>query len=152
MSVPIAVDRDEIRGLGFVALRADYLEETIDRLLSMLEPLEPYPEAEQRWGIGRKINKAERLLPRLEFEYRDGTLHDLTTARESFEWRNKVIHGRIYGNYARSALQKSGRPIVPDRPIDTAELYDLANNLEAAWVALERPMIFQIPRAIQGWA
>lgn len=148
--MPIVADQDEIRGLGFVALRAAYLEETIDRLLFMLEPLEPYPEAEQRWGIGRKISKAERLLPRLEFEYRDGMLHDLNAARQLFEWRNEVIHGRIYGNYDRSALLKSGRPNAPDRPIDAAELYDLANNLEEAWAALERPMIFQILRAIQG--
>jgi len=148
--VPVEADQDEIRGLGFVALRAAYLEETIDRLLFMLEPLEPYPQTEQRWGIGRKISKAERLLPRLEFEYRDGMLHDLNGARQLFEWRNEVIHGRIYGNHDRSALLKSGRPNVPDRPIDAAELYDLANNLEEAWAALERPMIFQIPRVIHG--
>lgn len=148
--MPIAADQDEIRGLGFVALRAAYLEETIDRLLFMLELLEPFPEAEQRWSIGRKIGKAERLLSRLEFEYRDGTLRDLNAARQLFEWRNEVIHGRIYGNYDRSAMLKSGRPKVPDRPIDAAELYDLANNLEEAWAALERPMILQIPRALQG--
>lgn len=144
----IAADNDEIRGLGFVALRAAYLEETIDRLLFMLVPLEPYPEGEQRWGIGRKISKAERLVATLTFDYRDGMLHDLGAARDLFEWRNEVIHGRIYGNFDRSALLKSGRPTIPDRPIDAAELYDLANNLEEAWAALERPMIFQIPRAL----
>ena len=100
--------------------------------------------------IRDRISKAERLLPRLEFEYRDGMLRDLNAARQLFARRNEVIHGRIYGNYDRSALLKSGRPNVPDRQIDSAELYDLANNLEYAWSALERPMIFQIQRAIQG--
>jgi hypothetical protein len=44
----------------------------------------------------------------------------------------------------------AGRPGIPDRLIDAAELYDLANNLIEARSIVYRPMIFQIPRALQG--
>ncbi len=42
-------DGDVVRGLGFVALYAASLEEQVDNLLLMLEPMEPFPESEQRW-------------------------------------------------------------------------------------------------------
>ncbi len=147
--MPLQADNDEIRGLGFVALKAGYLEEAIDNLLFMLSSVEAYPEEEQRWWVSKKISKAKRLVKTLTFDGKDDLLHDLGACRNLFEWRNEVVHGRIYGNFDRSATLKSGRPNVPDRRIDAAELYALANNLEEAWSALERPMIFAIPRALQ---
>ena len=36
---------DIIKGLGFVALYAAYLEEQVDALLFMLQPVEPFAEA-----------------------------------------------------------------------------------------------------------
>ena len=47
---------------------------------------------------------------------------------------------------------KAGRPGVPDRLIDSAELYELANNLIEARSLVYRRMIFQIPRALQRHA
>lgn len=143
-------DGDVVRGLGFVALYAAYLEEQVDNLLFMLQPLEPFPEGEQRWPTSRKIEKAERLVAELTFGYRDALLHDLNASRQLLEKRNEIVHGRIYANFDRSDTLKSGRPRVPDRVVDAAELYELANNLDDARSALYRPMIFQIPRAIQG--
>ena len=68
---------DVVRGLGFVALYAAYLEEQLDNLLLMLQPIEPFPESEQRWPTSRKIEKAKRLVRVLVFECRDALLADL---------------------------------------------------------------------------
>ncbi|HUO44579.1 MAG TPA: hypothetical protein VMT94_06665 [Burkholderiales bacterium] len=145
----VANDGDVIRGLGFVALYAAYLEEQIDNLLFMLCPIEPFPENEQRWPTSRKIEKAQRLITALEFDYRDDLLANLDTSRQLFDWRNEVIHGRIYANFDRPDTLRSGRPNVPDRVVKASELYDLANNLDEARSAVLRPLIFQIPRALR---
>ncbi len=47
-------DGDIVRGLGFVALYAAYLEEQIDNLLTMLAAIESYDEVKQR---GRSAGK-----------------------------------------------------------------------------------------------
>jgi len=148
--VSINNDGDEIRGLGFVALSAGYLEEQIDELLFMVQPLEPFPEAEQRWGVSRKIEKARRLIAALNFETRGDLLSDLARLPDLFEWRNEVIHGRVYGNFNRGNTLRSGRPNVPERDISAAELYELANALDAARNSLIRPMVLKIPRALQA--
>jgi hypothetical protein len=150
--VAIQNDGDIVRGLGFVALYAGYLEEQIDNLLVMLQPIESFPEGEQRWPVSRKIDKAKRLVGQLAFEYRDALLVDLVATKQLFCRRNEVVHGRIYADFDRPDTLKSGRPNVPDRTIEAEELYDLANNLEVARSALYRPMIFQLPRAIGGRA
>jgi hypothetical protein len=143
-------DHDIVRGLGFVALHAAYLEEQIDNLLFMLQPVEPYPEEEQRWSTSQKIKKAKRLVAPMDFQYQDNLLADLDVSKQLLEWRNEVIHGRIYANFDRPDTLKSGRPNVPERVVDASELYDLANQLVEARVAVYRPMIFQIPNAIRG--
>ena len=146
--MPLKKDDDVVRGLGFVALYAAYLEEQVDNLLFMLQPLETFPEGEQRWPTSRKIDKAKRLVAKLVFEYRDALLADLDALKQLLDWRNEVVHGRIYANFDRPDTLKSGRPNTPDRVVEPDELYDLANNLADARSALYRPMIFQIPRAI----
>ena len=145
----IANDGDPVRGLGFVALKAAYLEEQVDNLLLMLDQVEPYPEQEQRWTVSRKIDKAKRVVAMLAFEHQANLLEVLEMAAQLFELRNEVIHGRMYGNHDRPATLKAGRPGIPDRRIDSAELYDLANRLADSQDELVRPMIFEIPRAIQ---
>jgi hypothetical protein len=146
--MPIQKDYDIVRGLGFVALYAAYLEEQVDNLLFMLQPIEPFPEGEQRWPTSRKIDKAKRLVANMVFESRDGLLADLDTSQQLLDWRNELIHGRIYAGFDRPDTLKSGRPNTPDRVVKADELYELANNLAEARLALYRPMIFQIPRAI----
>jgi len=148
--MPLQNDGDVVRGLGFVALYAAYLEEQIDNLLFMLQPIEPFLESEQRWPTSRKLEKAKRLVADLVFEYRDALLADLDSSRQLLEWRNTVIHGRIYANFDRPDTLRSGRPNTPDRVVESSELYDLANNLFEARAAIYRPMIFQIPRAVQA--
>jgi hypothetical protein len=146
--MPLSNDGDVVRGLGIVALYAAYLEEQVDNLLFMLQPMEAFPEGEQRWPTSRKIEKAKRLVGGLVFDYRDALLADLDASKRLLEWRNEVIHGRIYANFDRPDTLKSGRPNIPDRVVDSAELYELANNLAEARSVLYRPMIFQIPRAM----
>jgi hypothetical protein len=148
--MPLQNDGDVVRGLGFVALYSAYLEEQIDNLLLMLHPVEPFPECEQRWPTSRKIEKAQRLVASLVFEYRDALLADLAASRQLLEWRNEVIHGRIYANFDRLDTLRSGRPNTPNREVESSELYNLANSLLETLAAIYRPMIFQIPRAIQG--
>ena len=148
--MPLPRDNDVIRGLGFVALYAAYLEEQIDNLLFMLEPFEPFPEDEQRWPTSRKIDKAKRLIAKLSFRYRDALLGDLDACKELLRRRNEVIHGRIYANFDRPDMLKSGRPNVPNRIVEPAELYELAEKLGEARAAVLRPMIIQIPKLLQG--
>ncbi|MGH8322102.1 MAG: hypothetical protein ACRESX_03010 [Gammaproteobacteria bacterium] len=145
----LANNGDLICGLGYVALYAAYLEEQIDNLLVMLEPIEAYTESEQRWHVSRKIDKASRLVIGLKFSDRDALCSNLDGSKELFRQRNEIVHGRIYANFDRPDTLKSGRPNVPERPINSAELYDLANRLYEMQGALYRPMIFQIPAAIQ---
>lgn len=147
--MPLHRDGDVVRGLGFVALYAAYLEEQLDNLLFMLQPIEPFPESEQRWPTSRKIEKAKRLVRVLVFECRDALLADLDASKKLLDWRNEVIHGRIYANFDRPDTLKSGRHNTPDRIIKPDELYDLADNLAEARAAVYRPMIFQIPLAMK---
>jgi len=148
--MPLLRDNDVIRGLGFVALYAAYLEEQIANLIFMLEPVEPFPEDEQRWPTSRKIDKAKRLIAKLSFGYRDALLDDLDACKELLKRRNEVVHGRIYANFDRPDTLKSGRANVPDRVVEPEELYDLAEDLGEARAAVLRPMILQIPKLMQG--
>jgi hypothetical protein len=148
--MPLPNDGDVVRGLGFVALYAAYLEEQIDNLLFMLQPIEPFPESEQRWPTSQKIGKAKRLVAVLVFKYRDTLLDDLDASKHLLERRNEVIHGRIYANFDRPDTLKSGRPNIPERAVEPDELYELANSLAEIRFAVFKPMIFQIPQAMQA--
>lgn len=141
-------DNDIVRGLGFVALYSAYVEEQIDNLLFMLNQVEPFAEEEQRWPVSRKIKKAKRVAQQIEFEGRDDLLDKLDVAKDAFEERNKIVHGRIYANFDRPDTLKSGRPNVPERVVDAAELYDLANHFADLRGAIFRPMLIKIPRAL----
>jgi hypothetical protein len=146
----IDYENDIVRGLGFVTLYAGYLEEQIDNLLFMLQPLEAYLNSEQRWPIQRKVKKARRLIGQIQFETQSDVLNDLGQILQLFERRNEVIHGRIYANFDRPDTLKSGRPNVPDRKVTAIELYELAKDLDAARLALHRPMIIKIPKALSA--
>lgn len=141
-------DGDIVRGLGFVALYSAYLEEQIDNLLFMLSAVEAFTEEEQRWPVSRKIKKAKTVAGKFDFEGRDDLVTILDLAKDAFEERNKIVHGRIYGKFDRPDTLKSGRPNTPDREIEAAELFDLANHFSDLQGEVYRPMIFKIPRAL----
>jgi len=141
-------DNDIVRGLGFVALYSAYLEEQIDNLLFMLSEVEEFTDEEQRWPVSRKIKKAKTVASKFDFEGRDDLIANLDVAKEAFEERNKIVHGRIYANFDRPDTLKSGRPNTPDRVVEPAELYELANHFDDLRGEIYRPRIFKIPRAL----
>lgn len=143
-------DGDIVRGLGFVALYSAYLEEQIGNLLLKLSSVEGFTQKEQRWPVSRKIKKAKQIVSKFEFEGRDDLVAVLNDVEDAFEERNKIVHGRIYGNFDRPDTLKSGRPNIPDREIASTELYDLANRFPDLQGEVYRPMIFKIPRSLEG--
>lgn len=143
-------DGDIVRGLGFVALHAAYLEEQIENLRSMLGAIEAVAEREVKWPISRKIEKTKVILQSFDFETRDELLANLTACEHLFNLRNEVIHGRIYASFDREDTLKSGCPNVPERQVEAQELYDLANSLQAMRGEIIRPMLFKMPSAIAG--
>lgn len=143
-------DGDIVRGLGFVALYFAYLEEQIDNLRFMLSAVEEFTEEDQRWPVSRKIKKAKQVAAKFEFEGRDDLVAVLSEAKDAFEERNKIVHGRIYGNFDRPDTLKSGRSNIPDREIMSTELYELANHFSDLQGEVYRPMISKIPRALVG--
>ena len=138
-------DGDIVRGLGFVTLYAAYLEEQIDNLLILLGPVEEYGEDKQRWPISGKIRHAKKIIAKLDGEKFADLLKNLDTCIDLFEDRNELVHGRIYGNFDRPDTLKSGRPHVPDREVDPAELYQLANEFDEFQAAIYRLMILELP-------
>ena len=136
-------DGDIARGLGFMVMRAAHLEREIDQLLFQLSPLESFTEKEQKLPISKKIAKAEKILSKYSNEFSLKIIAELEICREHFEWRNELVHGRIYSPYDQANNLESGRPNVPDRPATSCELYMLANNLDILQGRLQWP--WQLP-------
>ena len=114
----------------------------------MYDPIEAYDEEKQRWPVSKKIRHVIKILEKLDTKEFPDLVADLRTCKDLFEDRNQVIHGRIYGNFDRPDTLKSGRPNIPDREVDSKELYKLANEFDDFREAVYRPMIFKIPRAV----
>ena len=144
-------DGDIIRGLGFVTLYSAFLEEHIDNLCVMLGRIEEFGEDKLRWPISRKIKHAKKLLSKLDGAEITNLIKDLDICLALFEDRNELVHGRIYGNFPRANILKSGRPNIPDREVYSTELYQLANEFDAFRAAIYRPTIFKIPRALNTY-
>jgi len=143
-------DGDIVRGLGFVTLYAAYLEEEIDNLLTMLNSIEIFDEEKQRRPASRKIREAVKIVGKLNGQGLSALIRDLGTCIDLLEDRNELIHGRIYGNFDRPDTLKSGRPNVPDREVLPEELYNLANKFANISSAIFRPMLFDIPSALES--
>jgi hypothetical protein len=139
---------DITRGIGLITIYSAYLEGRIDDLLYQLSELEEYSEDEQKWPISRKIKKAQKILKSVKHEVADELLRILTQCKDHFEWRNELVHGRIYSPEYHQENLKSGRPNVPDRKADSAEIYLLANNLDTLNINVYRPQIFAVRRML----
>ena len=74
----------------------------------MLSDVEEFTKEEQRWPVSRKIKKAKSIANKFDFEGRDDLMENLGEAKEAFEKRNKIVHGRIYANFDRHDTLKSG--------------------------------------------
>jgi hypothetical protein len=138
-------DGDIVRGLGFVTLNASYLEEQIEDLVELLNIYKNYSGG---WQISGKINHAVDTLAEFDSTKFSGLIQDLNTCLQIFKDRNYLVHGRIYAGINRPATLKSSRVNVPDREVESAELYQLANEMSYARSAISRPMIRDLPRAL----
>jgi hypothetical protein len=122
-------DGDIIRGLGFVVMHAAHLEGKIDDLLLNLSVLEPYSPEEQKWPISKKIKKARSIISEIDSSFALQLMKELDACKEHFEWRNELVHGRIYSPEYHKENLVSQRQNVPSREANSGELYTLANNL-----------------------
>ena len=141
-------DGDIVRGLGFVTMHSAHLEARIDELLFHLSVIEEFSENEQRWPISQKIKKAKKILATVDHPLASEIREDLDLCKDRFEWRNELIHGRIYSPQYHEKNLKSSRPNVPDREATSEELYALANDLVTLDSKVKVPMIFQLPKLL----
>ncbi|MCP4406510.1 MAG: hypothetical protein GY807_01875 [Gammaproteobacteria bacterium] len=147
--MPLADDGDIVRGLGFVTMYAAHIEEDIDNILRMLEPVAKFDEKKQRWSISGKIKHAIKLVRKLKSNELKGLPEALKGALKLFEQRNEFVHGRVYVGLDRVDYIRSGRPNSPTKSITSAELYDLANQFWEYRSNLAGPQLFRMPRAIK---
>lgn len=144
----VADDGDVVRGLGFVTMYAAWVEEDVDDLLRMMDPIEVFDEPKQRWQISRKLRHAANLVRQLNSQELVGLPDALERAVELFDRRNQFVHGRIYTGHDRVDYIQGGRPNAPTVPITSAELYGLANEIWAYRGHFIGPQVFRLPRAI----
>jgi hypothetical protein len=113
-------DRDIIRGLGYVALYAGYLEEGIDECVVALSLTPSKQPASKK---ARHCIKQAKVLG-------VGVIADaLKRSIALLERRNEVIHGRLYGQVNGPDIRRSGRIGKPAVEVTSAELYALADDI-----------------------
>lgn len=145
-------DGDIIRGIGFVALYAAYLEESIDACVDSLKAMDTAPnKGLAKWPASRKLDYCTEQLDKLDTGNPEieNLRIALGVAVDLLEHRNDVLHGRIYAQYGQPDVRKSGRIGVPDRTINSEELYQLANTLFETCNPIMHGAQFAIPRAIR---
>jgi len=146
-------DGDLIRGLGFVALYAAYLEASVDECLNLVaardaehdERLFHRPTSQKIEYIQQQLQKLEPLSDELA-----ALPKVLEAIGDLLEERNLVIHGRVYAVPNVGDVRISGRPGVPESPANSAELYALANELYAARNPLLHASMFSLHRQYQA--
>lgn len=142
-------NNDIVKALGYVALYAAYVEESVDSVMERLSLVKTVTEKERKLPTSIKIDWCVKELISLNS---DGNLDQLVSllknTKESLKQRNDVIHGRIYSGDDRSDNLKSGRSGVPDRDVTADELYDLAEELFNLQAAVPNIDYFASVRAI----
>lgn len=141
-------DDDIVKALGFVALYAAYVEESVDVVMERLANVSAITDRERRWPISRKINWCIDVLKSLESTELEQLINLLGETKDILEMRNEVIHGRIYAGNERSDNLKSGRPGIPEREVNADELYNLAEELSKLQAAVPNIKLFATMRAI----
>lgn len=139
---------DVVRGLGFVTMYSAWVEDDVDDLLRLLTPIEAFNEKIQRYPISRKLKHAATVVERLDSDEVQTLPGELRAGIGLFEYRNKMIHGRIYVDVNGITYVRSGRPNAPTQPITSAELYNLANKFHDYRARLIGPQYSLLPRAI----
>lgn len=142
-------DGDIIRGLGFVALHASYLEGAIDDLLHLFNVVDSFDTEYVTWPVDRKIKQARKKLRDIGSEKALEMESILKVCKDRLVWRNELLHGRIYGGQSVPRLV-SGRPNVPTRAVESSELYQLANDLSTLKGVLYGFTEFDLPIEFQA--
>ena len=146
-------DGDLIRGLGFVALYAAYLEDAVDECLTAVAVRDPESDPKlYRRPTSKKIEYIQQQLKRLEPLSEE--LAKFPTILQAIsgllEERNLVIHGRVYDVPGVGDVRISGRPGIPEKPATSAELYVLANDLYSACDPLFHASMFSLHRQFEA--
>lgn len=146
----IADDGDIVRALGFTTLYAAYMEEAVDNCRVALMQRDPAPpKGIDKWPISKRVEYVKTRLAQfapLPDELAGFPTH-LDHISDLLERRNEVVHGRIYGGFQGEHDElRPGRPTGSAKPISSAELYDLANEIFGTLWALNHASTFAIPR------
>ena len=141
-------DDDIVRALGFVALYAAYVEESVDVVMERLALVKEITDKKRRWPTSRKIDWCIEVLESLESDELNQLISLLGETKDVLEKRNEAIHGRIYAGNERSDNLKSGRPGIPEREVTADELYDLAEELFKLQASVPNINSFVTMRAI----
>ena len=141
-------DNDIVRGLGFVALYAAYLEESIDQVMERLSLIKEVTDKERKFPASQKITWCTTALRSLDSGELDDLIGSLDEAKVLLEKRNEVIHGRIYAGNDRSNDLKSGRHGIPNREVTSDELYNLAEEIFEVQAVVPNLKYFATMRAI----
>lgn len=142
-------DNDIVKALGFVALYAAYVEESVDVVMERLALVQKISAKERKWPVSRKITWCVDVLQLLKSAEIEQLINLLGITKNVLERRNEVIHGRIYAGSERSDNLKSGRSGVADREITADELYDLAEDLLKLQAEIPNSASFATMQAIE---
>ena len=149
--MPLHDTGDLVKGLGFVALYAAYVEEAIDKCVALMAGNDvDHIAALQRKNVSTRIKYLVRALGEPanlpeELQSFPGQLGYLRT--DLLEWRNAVIHGRVYA-LPDGDVRFSARPGVEQSPATSAEVFHLANLLMEAQTLVNGVAMFALPRLL----
>ena len=143
-------DSDSVKALGYVALYAAYVEESVDVVMDRLSLVDEVSDKQRRWPTSSKIDWSVKILKSFESSELEALISLLDSTKGALEKRNDVIHGRIYAGNERSDTLISGRPDVPEREVSADELYDLADELLDLQAAVPNVNSFATLRAISN--
>jgi hypothetical protein len=141
-------DDDTIKALGYVALYAAYVEESVEIVLERLSLFEAPKGKYKFWPISKKIDWCIETLRQIDNSELTRLINLLKAAKIYMDKRNEVIHGRIYSKNKRSDFIESGRECIPRREITALELYDLAEKLSHIQAAIPYLNSFATIRAL----
>jgi hypothetical protein len=143
-------DSDIVKALGYVALYAAYVEESVDVVMERLVLVSELNNNARRWSISQKVNWCIETLESLHDEGLGQLISLLYETNDAFRQRNEIIHGRIYAGNERSDILKSGRAGVHERAVTANELYDLAEKLFSLQAAVPNVNYFATFKAIEA--
>lgn len=124
----LAYDKDVIRAVGYITIYSSYVEGHLDDFLKQLKLVASDASDTDKLKASEKAKSCKRLVQILKSEP-EGLCDLLDECVSTLKRRNEITHGRIYaGRGGRPDRLMSNRDGT-ERVINTAEAYDLANEL-----------------------